>query len=476
MPRSSSTASADLGLLSPAWAGTPVADETGDLAVLRAMLDAEVALAAAQAKVGLISDAAAQLIRDVAGTVEIDIADVARRSRSGGNPVIPLLADLRTAVAAADSGAADSGAADAGAAEYVHLGATSQDILDTALMLVARRGIRVVADDLDTAIAELVTLANTHRGTVMAARTLTQHSVPTTFGVKAAGWLVGLVDAARGLRIVADALPAQLGGAAGTLASFTELAPGREFGIVEAFAAGLELRPPVLPWHTHREPVTRIGDALATVADALGKIAADVALMSRTEIAEVHEATGGGSSAMPQKQNPVLSVLLQAVARRAPGLAAELHRSALAVDERPDGAWHTEWQVLRELLRQVGGGASLAAELLPGLRVDADRLQANLGITGPLVVSERIALVAGPLIGRDRVKELVAQAARNQAAKNPAANDHAANNPISLFDLLKAALPDWDDDRLRELLDPGSYLGANDAIVDRAIAHAKEIP
>lgn len=444
-------ASADIGLLSPAWAGTAVADQCGDAAILRAILDAEVALAEAQARLGLVPDAVPRLIRDTARTARFDLVGIARRSRGGGNPVIPLLADLRVAVAAADRDAAS----------FVHLGATSQDILDTALMLVAKRSILLIAEDLDTAIAALAGLSDAHRGTIMAARTLTQHSVPTTWGVKTAGWLVGLVDAARGLKAVAEALPAQLGGAAGTLASFAELAPGREFELVDAFAAELELRAPLLPWHTRRAPVTSLGDALATVAQTLGTIGSNVALLSRTEIAELHEATGGGSTAMPQKENPIRSVLLQTIARSAPGLAAELHRSALSVDERPDGAWHAEWPALRELLRLVGGGASLAAELLPGLRVDAERMRENLGLTGPLIVSERLALVAGPIIGRDAVKDLVAQ---------------AAHDPASLFDLLKAALPDWSDDRLRELLDPVNHLGANDAIVDRAIAHAKELP
>ncbi|HEY9499783.1 MAG TPA: lyase family protein [Terrimesophilobacter sp.] len=441
-------ASADFGLLSPAWAGSAVAAATGDTAVLRAMLDAEVALAEAQARLGLVPDAAVRIIRTVASVATFDLVDIASRSRVGGNPVIPLLADLRAAVAAADWESAG----------FVHLGATSQDILDTALMLVAKRSIRVILGDLDTAIAALVVLTDSHRETLMAARTLTQHSVPTTFAVKAAGWLVGLVDAAQALRVGADALPAQLGGAAGTLAAFSELVSGREFELVDEFAAELGLRAPVLPWHTCRAPVTGVGDALATVAQAIGTIGSNIALLSRTEIAEVHEATGGGSTAMPQKQNPIRSLLLQAIARTSPGLAGELHRSALSVDERPDGAWHAEWQALRELLRQVGGGASLAAELLQGLKVDAGRMRQNLELTGPLIVSERVALVAGPIIGRDAVKRIVSQ---------------AAQDPSSLGGLLKAALPDWSDDRVRELLDPANHLGANNAIVDRAIAHAR---
>ena len=439
---------ADLGLLSPVWAGTPVAVETGDVAVLRAILDAEVGLAAAQARSGLLPEAAAAVIRNVAADIVIDTAQAARRSRSDGNPIIPLLAELRAAVASVDPGTAG----------LVHLGATSQDILDTALMLVAQRSIRILSADLDTAVSALAGLADRHRTTVMAGRTLTQHSVPTTFGLKAAGWLVGVVDASRVLTIIAAALPAQLGGAAGTLASFRELAPSRELEIVDAFAAELGLRAPTLPWHTHRAPITRLGDALAGVCDALGKVAADISLLSRTEIAELHEANGGGSSAMPQKQNPVLSVLMQAAARKSPGLAAELHRSALAVDERPDGAWHVEWQTLRELLRLAGGAASLAVGLLPGLRIDRERMRTNLAITGPLIVGERIMLVVGPILGKDHVRQLVVQ---------------AADDSQSLHESLRSELTGWSDERINELLDPLNYLGANEDLIDRALRHAE---
>ncbi|MEO6827077.1 MAG: lyase family protein [Microbacteriaceae bacterium] len=447
---------ADYGLLCPVWAGSPVAVETSDPAVLRGILDAEVGLAAGQAQLGLIPSPTANVIRDVASTFTIDLPDVAGHARGGGNPVIPVLAALRAAVALADQDAAD----------HLHYGATSQDILDTAMMLVARRSLRIVVRDLRASVDALIRLADQNRRSAMAARTLTQHSVPTTFGLKAAGWLIGLVDAAAALEHAGVSLPVQLGGAAGTLASFTQIAqnaqaPGAELSLVDAFARELDLRSPRFPWHTHRAPVTDLGDALVGVGDALGKIAADIAMLSRTEIAELREVGGagtGGSSAMPQKHNPVLSVLINSAARTAPGLAAELHRSAIAVDERPDGAWHAEWQTLRELLRQVGGAAALAAELLPALAVDADRMRENLAITGPLIVSERVMLQAGPVLGRDRVKQLVRQ---------------AAERPDTLYDMLRAALPDWTDERVRQLLDPENYLGANDHLIDRAVNHAR---
>ena len=442
---SDNSSAADHGLLSPYWAGTPVAEATGDPAVLRAILDAEVALAAAQARLGLVPADVAQAIRSSAAELTPDAPRIAAASRSGGNPIIPLLAELRAAVGQ-------------DAADFVHLGATSQDILDSALMVVAQRSIHSMTDDLDTVVTTLAALADDHRSTAMAGRTLTQHSVPTTFGLKAVGWLVGMADARSFLKAVSSALPAQLGGAAGTLASFTQLVPGRELELVDAFATQLGLQSPPLPWHTMRTPMTRLADALGGVCAAIGKIGADVSLLSRTEIGEVSEASGGGSSAMPQKQNPVLSVLIQAASRQAPGIAAELHHSAIAVDERPDGAWHVEWQTLRSLLRLTGGAVSLAAELLPGLHVDGDRMRTNLSITGPLIVSERIMLAVGPALGKDTVRRLLSE---------------AADNPPGLRDSLRNELPDWSDTALDELLDPLNYLGLSDELIDRALAHVK---
>jgi 3-carboxy-cis,cis-muconate cycloisomerase len=442
---SDDSGTADHGLLSPYWAGTPVAEATADVAVLRAILDVEVALATAQAGLELIPDAAAARIHSTAAGLAPDAARVAAASRAGGNPIIPLLAELRAAVGP-------------DAADFVHLGATSQDILDSALMLVAQRSIRSMMEDLDAVVSALATLADRHRSTAMAGRTLTQHSVPTTFGLKAAGWLVGVSDARGFLGAVSSALPAQLGGAAGTLASFTQLIPGRELELADAFANQLGLQSPPLPWHTMRTPITRLADALSGACTAIGKIGADVSLLARTEIGELSEASGGGSSAMPQKQNPVLSVLIQAASRQAPGIAAELHRSAIAVDERPDGAWHVEWQAMRNLLRVTGGAASLAAELVPGLRVNSDRMRTNLALTGPLIVSERIMIAVGPTIGKDTVRRIVSQ---------------FADNPSGLRDSLRSELPDWRDAAVDELLDPLNYLGLSDELIDQALAHVQ---
>ncbi|MEV0390616.1 3-carboxy-cis,cis-muconate cycloisomerase [Nonomuraea sp. NPDC050643] len=350
---------ADLGLLSPMRGA---AEATGDAAVLRAMLDAEAALARAQAGLGLIPHEAATVITTAASAGArdglFDLSALVVRARSGGNPVIPLVEDLR--VAARPYG------------EHVHAGATSQDILDTALMLVVARARGPILAELEQVIARLTALAAAHRDTVMAARTLTQQAVPTTFGLKAAGWR-GLARDARD-RLAAVMLPAQLGGPAGTLEQGAGL-PGR-------YAAELGLAEPVLPWHVLRTPIADLGGALAFTSGALGKLAADVLVLSRTEIGELSEGVGGGSSSMPHKHNPARATMIAAAARQVPALAAILYGSLAAEDERPAGAWHAEWQPLREAVRLVAGAVHDAAELLADLRVHPDRMRANLRLTG----------------------------------------------------------------------------------------------
>ncbi|GII96743.1 3-carboxy-cis,cis-muconate cycloisomerase [Sinosporangium siamense] len=355
------TRGADLGLLSPmgsAW------EDTGDLAVLRAMLDAEVALIRARATLGLAPPEAAAAVERAALVELFDLPDLIRRSRSGGNPVIPLVEDLRAAVAVGEH------------ASHVHRGATSQDILDSALMLVSHRALGPVLTDLRTLATMFAGLAAEHRDTPMAARTLTQQAVPTTFGLKAAGWRKLTLDAHARAHAVRLALPGQLGGPAGTLEEPHGLA------VAARFCAALGLAEPVLPWHVLRTPVADLANALAFAAGALGKFAADVLVLSRTEIGELSEGVGGGSSSMPHKHNPVRATMIAAAARQVPALAAVLYGSLAAEDERPAGAWHAEWQPLRTALRLVAGAARDAVELAGDLRVHAERMHANLTVHG----------------------------------------------------------------------------------------------
>ncbi|MDG4862288.1 lyase family protein, partial [Streptomyces sp. T-3] len=278
---------ADQGLLAPVWSGSPGAAATGDVAFLQAMLDAEAALARAQAALGIVPARAAEVISAAARAEVYDVGSLAARARAGGNPVIPLAADLTEAVAAVD----------AEAGEYVHHGATSQDIMDSAAMLVAARTLDPVLDELRVIAARLAQLALEHRDTVMAGRTLTQHAVPTTFGLKAAGWRALVLDAHDRLVRARAALPAQLGGAVGTLAAVHEGDADAAMALPGRYAQELGLAAPELPWHVLRTPVAELGSALALCAGVLGKVAADVLVLGRTEIGEVAEGVGGGSSA-----------------------------------------------------------------------------------------------------------------------------------------------------------------------------------
>ncbi|MFE2825793.1 3-carboxy-cis,cis-muconate cycloisomerase [Streptomyces sp. NPDC059271] len=439
--------SADAGLLAPGWAGSPASAETSDAAYLRALLDAEAALTRAQASLGLAPAEAAAAVSEAAAGAAFDVASIALRARSGGNPVIPLVADLTAAVAAEHG-------------PYVHRGATSQDILDSATMLVAARTLDVLLGDLDRTARALARLAREHRDTVLPGRTLTQHAVPTTFGLKTAGWRSLVLDARDRLRTVRSSLPAQLGGAAGTLAAFTVFGADDTRELTAAYARELGLAAPVLPWHTLRTPVADLAGALAFTAGALGKTAVDVLTLSRTEIAELAEGSGGGSSAMPHKANPVRATVVAAAARRAPLLAATLYGALTAEDERPAGAWHAEWEPLRDLLRLVGGAAAQAAELTEGLRVDSAAMREHLDLTHGLIVSERLAAELAPLLGRSRAKELLTRAAGRAVSERRPLADVLGEEP-DLADLTASDLAD--------LTDPTRYTGSAGALTDRAL-------
>lgn len=434
----------DAGLLAPGWAGSPAAAATGDAAYLRALLDAEAALTRAQAALGLAPEGAATAVTAAARSGEFDARDIAVRARGGGNPVIPLVADLTKAVGAEHG-------------PYVHRGATSQDIMDTATMLVAVRTLDLVRADLGRAEAALGRLAAEHRDTAMPGRTLTQHAVPTTFGLKAAGWRSLVLDARDRVTAVRNSLPAQLGGAAGTLAAFTAYGASDPAALPAAYARELGLAAPALPWHTLRTPIADLAGCLAFAAGALGKLATDVLTLARTEIAEVAEGSGGGSSAMPHKANPVRSTLISAAARRAPQLAATLYGSLAAEDERPAGAWHAEWEPLRDLLRLVGGAARDAAELTEGLRVHADAMREHLDLTHGLIVSERLSAELTPALGRARAKALLTELARRTYAEGRTLGELLAEEPE-----LKGV-------DLDVLTDPARYTGAAAVLTDRAL-------
>ncbi|MFJ3695915.1 3-carboxy-cis,cis-muconate cycloisomerase [Streptomyces sp. NPDC090052] len=461
----------DAGLLSPVRAGTPVEAAVCDRAWLQAMLDAEAALARAQAGLGTLPSAAADAITRAARADRLDLRALAVESRETANPVVGLVRALSRAVAADDPAAA----------EYVHRGSTSQDIFDTGAMLVAGRALRIVRADLARVATALGELARRHRDTVMAGRTLALHAVPTTFGLKAAGWrqLVLEADARLG-RLLDHGLPVSLGGAAGTLAGYLEYARIDGDGtagtdgqpdpddyldrLLDAFASETGLARPVLPWHVLRTPVADLAAALAFTTGALAKMAVDVQTLSRTEVGEVAEPTAagrGGSSAMPHKRNPVLATLVRSAALQVPVLAAGLTQCLVSEDERSGGVWQAEWQLLRECLRLAGGAACTAAELAEGLEVRPERMRANLELTGGGIVSERIAAVLAPRIGKATAQRVLSEASTVAARTARPLHDVLAGAP-ELHGRLSAA-------ELAELCDPARYTGAAAALADRAL-------
>jgi 3-carboxy-cis,cis-muconate cycloisomerase len=329
-----------------------------DGAWLEAMLDAERALATALARSALIPEGAAAAVVAKCDANLFDIAHIAEEGRAVANPVEPLVRALREQVGEQN-------------AEYVHYGATSQDILDTAAMLVARRAVETIVEEVAALERECARLAAEHRSTPMAARTLLQQAVPTTFGYKAALWLAAVRDARVGLEQLG--FPVQLGGAAGTLVPYGE--HGTE--VAAAFAAELRLLEPVVPWHTNRAPVARLASALAAATRAAAKIAVDIVLLSQTEVGEVAEAEPGGSSTMPHKRNPVRAVLARACSRGAEGYLGVLV-SGEYEHERAAGVWQAEWDALSGALALTGAAVVAARECLTGLQVDAERMRANV--------------------------------------------------------------------------------------------------
>jgi 3-carboxy-cis,cis-muconate cycloisomerase len=372
------------------WPGDQRAGQLmSDAALLGSMVAVESAWLDALVAAGLAPDDCTGA--DLAGLVSpVDAELLAVESEDGGNPVIALVALLRDRAGGQVS-------------RWVHRGLTSQDVIDTALMLATRAPVDELMSQLAEQISALSALAATHRGTAMVARTLTQHAVPTTFGAKAATWCNGVVDAYQ--RLSTLTFPVQIGGAGGTLAATTELANlvadhadhsevPMELVQIVAATLGLDMR---TPWHTTRAPVTAIGDALVGCTDAWGRIASDVVTLARPEIAELSEPGGRGkSSSMPQKRNPVLSILIRRAAISAPPLAATLHTAAaLANDERPDGAWHAEWDTLRILARRAVVAGSQCGELVAGLEVNSEQMAKNLASNDVLAEQRIVADLVG---------------------------------------------------------------------------------
>ncbi|MFC7340474.1 3-carboxy-cis,cis-muconate cycloisomerase [Saccharopolyspora griseoalba] len=417
---------------------------------LRSMLDFEAALAGAEADAGVIPRRAAE---DIAANCRAELFDaesIEQRAASSATPVIALVADLGSLVAP------DS-------RPHVHRGATSQDVVDTAAMLIARDVLDAVLADLREAAEHCARLAREHRETPLIARSLLQQALPSTFGLRCAGWLTALDEAIAALRRVRERrLAVQFGGAAGTLASLGAEGPR----VLAALAARLDLAEPVLPWHTDRTRIAELGGALGAASGALSKIALDVQLHAQTEVGELAEAAPGGSSAMPHKQNPVSSVLITAGTDRVPGLVSTLLSAMPQAYERAAGAWQSEWEPLGELLRLAASASARARAMLADLRVRTDRMTANLELTGGLVLAENAAGKLMAAMGRDAAQQLVAELCRKAVREGTALRTELLAEPQVRSVLSEA--------EVHQATDPADYLGAAGDFVDRALAaHAE---
>lgn len=423
-----------------------------DGAQIRAMVRFEVALAEAEAEAGVIPVASAGPIASAAGAFAPDMADLARAVGIAGNTAIPLVKRLTAAVAARD----------AEAAKWVHYGATSQDVMDSGVVLQLRDAFDLIDADLTRAAAAAATLARAHRDTPMAGRTWLQQALPITFGLKIAGTLDALL---RHRQRLAEARPRvlalQFGGAAGTLASLGDKGPE----VARILAGKLNLTFPDTPWHGQRDRILEAGSLFAGIVATTAKLARDTALMMQTEVGEVLEPSApgrGGSSTMPHKRNPMLSATILGAAGLAPSYLATLAAGGAGEHERFAGGWQSEWVALPELARLAGGVMAHAVELLEGLEVRPDRMKANLGLTDGLLMAEAVQMALSSSLGRLVAHDRIEAACRTAVGEGRDLLDVLAEDPQITAHAGR--------DRLASLLDPAHYLGAAGTFVDRVLA------
>jgi 3-carboxy-cis,cis-muconate cycloisomerase len=440
-----------MALFDPLFGSAAMGEVFSDTARLQRMLDFEAALARAEARCAVIPSAAAQVIASKCKVELIDANALAAATTVSLNPAIPLVKQL-TALVAKD---------DPEAARFVHWGATSQDANDTGLVLQIRQALDILEADLAALCRGLAQLAQKHRSTPMAGRTLMQHALPTTFGVKVAGWLDAMNrHRERFAETRRRVLVLQFGGAVGTLAALRE----KGLQVAEALAAELHLGLPTMPWHTQRDRVAETATTLGLCNGTLGKIARDISLHMQTEIAEVFEPAGegrGGSSTMPHKRNPVSAAIVLSAATRVPGLVSTMLSAMVQEDERGLGNWHAEWETLPEIFRLTSGALHQMATIVPHLEVDVARMRRNLDATQGLIFAEAVAMAMGNHIGKSDAHALLEGASRQaresgRHLREVLAQDRVVSEHLSSADL----------DRL---FSPENYLGVAQEWVDRVI-------
>lgn len=424
---------------------------------VQGMLDFEAALARAQARVGLIPP---EVVADIELSCDARLFDfdaLAIAIGSAGNSAIPLVKALGKQIAARS----------AEAERYVHMGATSQDVMDSGLVLQLRRAIVLLERDLTRLADAMAEQAQRHAGTPLAGRTWLQQATPVTLGMKIAGWLGAVTRHRQRLNEIKPRLLClQFGGASGSLAALGDQA----FSVAEALAGELQLALPEQPWHTQRDRLVEFAGLLGLIAGSLGKLGRDVSLLMQTEVGEVFEPSApgkGGSSTMPHKRNPVGAAVMISTATRAPGLVATMLAAMPQEHERSLGLWHAEWETLPELCCLVSGSLQQALQVIPGLQVDAERMAINLQSTKGLVLAEAVSIALAQRIGRDAAHHLVEQCCRRAVEQGAHLRQVLGETP--------QVSEQFSSDELDRLLDPAHYLGQARHWVERAVAEHTRI-
>jgi 3-carboxy-cis,cis-muconate cycloisomerase len=439
-------------LLAPMLSSAAMRAVCDDAACLQNMLNFEAALARAEAATGVIPQSAAGPIAAACRAESFDLAALADASTRSGNLAIPLVKALTSNVAQQN----------ADAARYVHWGATSQDVIDTATMLTLRAAIEILLGDIDRAVAGFAKLARQHRDTAVVARTWLQHALPMPFGLKLAEYAAALHRSRKRLqRLRTEALALQFGGAAGTLAALGD----KGLAVAERLAQELRLPLPDAPWHTHRDRIAEAASVFAIIAGTCGKIARDVSLMMQTDVGEAFEPSGegrGSSSTMPHKRNPVAAASALGAATMAPNLAATILAAQVQDHERSAGPWHAEWPTLPTLLLVTSGALAAIVDIAEGLEVDTARMRANLDATGGLIMAEAVTMALAKTIGKSDAHHLIEAASKKAVADKKHLREVLISDPQIVAQLSA--------DKITELFEPMAYQGASQALIDRLLA------
>lgn len=443
----------DSDIFAPLFSDDKVAKLFEDDVFLQAMLEVEGALARVQATLGIIPPTAGKLISETAQTLSIDPSVIGQGTRQAGVPVIALVKALREAV-------------DIRAAEYVHWGATTQDIIDTATILQLRSAIRIINGRLSELIDSLAGLAEQHRSVVMAGRTHGQQALPITFGLKVVGWLAPLLRHKKRLDVQrAGLLQIQFGGAAGTLASLGE----HGLTVMEALARELDLNMPIVPWHSQRDGLAEFAGWLSMLTASMAKMAQDIILLAQNEVAEVTESgdrNRGGSSAMPQKRNPIVSELIIAAARTNAALLSAVNNALIQEHERATHGWQVEWLTLSQMIVLTSGALKNALFLANNLQVNAAKMQENLKRSNYLLLAEAAVQALSAEMPRTEAHTLVKEACGQAASQDRSLIDVVRDKVCAVAPQNKI---DW-----QALAKPENYLGQTQRFIDRVLEHAKQ--